>query len=357
MSRILRGAGFATLTLAALALAGCDRKQAEAPPPIRPVLSQVVGPVPPDAIRFTGTVEPRYQAQLGFQATGRIISRDVNVGDRVRKGQQLAALDPTVQRLAVTSATADLANAQAVLVNAAATLERQQQLIKTESVSQAQLDSAVANRDTAQARVAQLTAALAKAQEQLGYTVLRSDYDGVIASWSAEVGQVVSASQTVATVARPNPRDAVFDVPDERIPMFPQGARFRVSLYADPSLMVEGTVREIAPQSDAATRSRRIRLTLDKPADSFRLGTTVQVGVTQAGSPALEIPVTAVLREAEMTSVWLVTQDLKAEKRAVTIGPEDDGHVPVSSGLAAGDRVIIAGVHSLTPGQTIKLAQ
>ena len=90
------------------------------------------------------------------------------------------------------SAQADLANAQAVLVNAAATFGRQQELIKTGSTAQAQLDAATATRDSAQARVNQVTAALQKAQEQLGYAVLKSDYDGVVASWSAEVGQVVA---------------------------------------------------------------------------------------------------------------------------------------------------------------------
>ena len=345
----------ATIALLSL-LAGCDNKQAEAPPPVRPVLSEVVQPVRPAVTRFTGTVEPRYEAQLGFQATGRMISRDVNVGDTVHKGQQLATLDPTVPRLAVASAEADLANAEAVLVNAAATLDRQQQLIKMGSVSQAQLDTAVASRDTARARTDQLTAALAKAREQLGYAVLRSDYDGVVASWSAEVGQVVSASQTVAMVARPDPRDAVFDIPDERVALFPPGARFRVSLYADPTVTAEAVVREIAPQSDAATRSRRIRLTLDGPPASFRLGATVQVAVTEAASAELEIPDTAVLRDGAGTSVWLVSHDLRAETRAITVGPAVGTRVPVAAGLAPGDRVITAGVHSLSPGQAVKLA-
>ena len=346
-----------TTLLLASSLAGCDRKQAELPPPIRPVLSQVAQIAPAVVTRFTGTVQPRYEAQLGFQSPGRIISRDANVGDRVRKGQQLATLDATVPRLAVASAQADLTNAQAVLVNAAATLQRQQELIKSASVSQAQVDSALAGRDTAQARVDQVTAALAKAREQLGYAVLKSDYDGVVASWSVEVGQVVSASQTVATVARPDPRDAVVDVPDERIARFPEGATFRVALYADPTVMAEGRVREIAPQSDAATRTRRIRLTLDHPADAFRLGTTVQIGVTEAAPEHPEVPDTAVLTEASGTSLWLVGADAKVTKHAVTLGPPHDGRVAVLSGLAAGERVVTTGVHSLSQGQQVKLAQ
>ncbi|MCW6509471.1 efflux RND transporter periplasmic adaptor subunit [Lichenifustis flavocetrariae] len=348
-------AGSAIVLFAALSLAGCDKKQ-DLPPPIRPVLSLVVAPTIAPATRLTGSVEPRYQAQLGFQMTGRMISRDVNVGDRVSKGQQLATLDPTVPRLAVVSAQADFANARAVLANAAATFGRQQELIKTGSASQAQLDSATAARDSAQARVNQVTAALQKAQEQLGYTVLKSDYDGVVASWSAEVGQVVAQSQTAVTIARPDPRDAVFDVPDERVALFARDARFQVSLLVNPDIAGWATVREIAPQSDAATRTRRIRLTLDDPPESFRLGTTVQIAVSAGQKPRIELPAGAILEQDGKTSVWIAA-DGHAQLHSVTLGDRDPDRVTVTSGLETGDRVIVAGVHSLSEGQPIKLTE
>ena len=358
MSRPIHVATVAALVLAFL-VGGCDRrKQEEPPPPIRPVLSLVVAPATQGAERrFTGMVEARYQAQLGFQTTGRMISRDANVGDRVSKGQQLATLDPVVARLALTSAQADLANAEAQLTNAAATSARQQELAKTQSVSQAQVESAVASRDTAQAKVDQAKASLQKAQEQVGYTTLTSDYDGVIANWNVEVGQVVSQSQSVVTVARPDPRDAVFDVPDDLLARFTQGAPFEVRLLADESLTVSGEVREIAPQSDAATRTRRIRLTMIDPAEAFRLGTTVRLALANTEAPAIELPRSAVLDRDGKTSVWLVAPEGKAMSRPVALGVARGAMVTVTAGLAPGDRVITAGVHSLSEGQPVKLAQ
>lgn len=349
----------AAVLLAALALAACDRKGGdEAPPPVRPALSLVVRPAARNAVRsLTGTVEPRYQSQLGFQATGRMTSRDVNVGDRVAKGQRLATLDPTVPRLAVQSAKADLANAQAALVNAEAGNRRQQELIKTDSVSQAQVDSAQAARDTAAARVRQAEASLQKAQEQLGYTVLSCGYDGVVASWTAEVGQVVTSGQTVVTVARPDARDGVFDVPDDLVERFAPGARFTVALLADPAVTASATAREVSPMSDAATRTRRVRLTLEGAGEAFRLGTIVTTAVAGAPGPSVvTVPDTAVLERDGGSVVWIIGPDGRLAARPVALGPARDGAVPVLSGLAEGDRVLTAGVHSVTDGQAVTIA-
>ena len=166
---------------------------------MRPALTLLVTPVTQGVARnFTGSVQPRYQTQLGFQTTGRMTSRDLNVGDPVSKGQQLATLDPTLPRLALVSLEGRPCQfAGGSRQRRSPTYRRQQKLIKTGSVSQAQVDAAVASRDTAQAKVQQAQASLQKAQEQFGYTTLKSGYHGVIASWSAEFGQIVSTAQTV----------------------------------------------------------------------------------------------------------------------------------------------------------------
>lgn len=345
--------------LAALTMAGCDGKaEGDLPPPVRPALTMLVQPAARGTSRsFTGTVEPRYQAQLAFQTVGRMTSRDVNVGDLVSKGQLLATLDTTVARLTLVSARADLANSQAALVNAQATNRRQQELIRTGAVSQAQVDAAVAARDTAQAKVNQAQASLQKAQDQFGYTALKSGYDGVVASWNAEVGQIVAMGQTVVTIARPDARDAVFDVSDDIVGRFGPGTDFAVSLLADPSLTARATSREVAPQADAATRTRRVRLTLNDAGEAFRLGTIVTLAVDEPASRTIEIPATSVLEQNGTASVWLVGAEGKLGRRPVSLGPAHDGTVTVLSGLSAGDRLLTAGVHSVSDGETVKILE
>jgi RND family efflux transporter MFP subunit len=337
-------------------LSGCDKK-ASTVPVIRPVLSMIVQPASRAADEFTGTVQPRYQAELSFQTIGRMNSRDVNVGDIVAKGQKLGSLDPVVARFAVVSAQADVVSSQAVFVNAEATLERKRTLAKTGSGTQVDLDTATASEQTAQARVTRAEASLKKAIEQLGYTTLNSTYDGVVVSWSAEVGQVVPLGQTVVTIARPDVRDGLFDIPDDRIGRLAEGTTFPVSLLERDDISTTATVREIAPQSDSATRTRRIRFTLNNPPEAFRLGTTIRLAVNTQSEPQIEIPLGAILKLNGRDAVWIVGPDSRTRLRPVTLGASDDNRAVVTSGLTRGDRIIIAGVHSLSEGQSIKLLQ
>ena len=163
-----------TSLAAAGLLAACEEEQhAEAPAP-RPVLTVVVAPQTARTVGFAGTVEPRYKSDLGFRVLGRIISRDVNVGEVVKKGQRLATLDPVAYQLAVRSAQADLASATARLENAAATETRQRTLLEKNVANQAQFEAAEQARESAEAGVTRAKANLDKAEEQLGYTELRA---------------------------------------------------------------------------------------------------------------------------------------------------------------------------------------
>ncbi|MCF4129235.1 efflux RND transporter periplasmic adaptor subunit [Methylobacterium sp. SyP6R] len=345
-------------------LAACQEKKAEAPPPVRPVLTtrvevrtaETFGP-------FAGTVEPRYQTQAGFRVPGRMVARDVYVGDLVPRGARLAALDPTVLQFAVTRARADVTDAEAQLANANAVEGRQRTLFDGGNVTQAALDSAVATRDTAAARLAQARAALQKATDELGYATLKADVDGVVTAWSAEVGQVVSAGQAVVTLARPDIREAVVDIPDGLMAGIKAGTEFTVTLQAAPTITAKGRVREIGPLADPATRTRRVRMTLTDPPEAFRLGTTITVALARATPPRITLPATALLREESRTSVWVVAPDGKsvARRDVAVVPPADtapraDDAVTLSDGLKAGETVVVAGVHSLKDGQAVRLA-
>jgi RND family efflux transporter MFP subunit len=351
--RVLVVSAVALLTLG---FGGCEDRAA-APAPIRPVLSvaarqqttETIGP-------FAGTIQPRYTVPLGFQVFGRLISRDVSIGDVVAKGARLAAIDPAVQLTSMRSAQASLESAEAQLATAAATEERQRTLLEQRVIAQSQFDLTEQNRAAAAANVTQARDRLAKAQDELGYTVLYSSIDGVVTGRSAEVGQVVTAGQTVVTVARPDVREAVFDVPDAVATALPPAATFDVVWDLNPSFRVTGRVREIAPEADPTTRTRRVRLSLDKPPDVFILGTTVLVSRKMDTPPRVELPATALLERDGKPMVWLVgPQSGKVELREVKLGARNASTISIMSGISNGDRVVIAGVHSLSPGQTVRI--
>jgi membrane fusion protein, multidrug efflux system len=338
-------------------LVACQEQQHAEAPAHRPVLSIVVAPQTTQNVGFAGSVEPRYKSDLGFRVLGRIISRDVNVGDVVKKGQRLATLDPITYQLAVRSAQADLASATARLENAAATEARQRTLLQQNIANQAQFEAAKESLETAQANVTRAKADLAKAEERLGYTELRADFDGVVTAVAAELGQVVQPGQTVVTVARPDIREAVVDLPESIGWGLRPGARFDIALQVDPSVRAAGSVREIAPQADPATRTRRVRITLADPPESFRLGTTITATVTTQTDPGIELPVSALLERDGKTMVWVVDPAARTvSTRDVTIAARDASSVRLLDGLTPGTRVVTAGVNSLTPSQTIKIA-
>ncbi|MGW6778875.1 efflux RND transporter periplasmic adaptor subunit [Brucella pseudogrignonensis] len=350
---------FGTLVLvSAVIIAGCGRnenvdKHAEA---ARPVIYTVAAPAAVTETGFSGTIEPRYATDMAFRVLGRIISRPVMVGDRVHKGQEMATLDPTQLDLAVQSAQADLRTAQAQYDNAVANEKRQAILLKGSNVAQADYDAARQARDSGAAGVDKARASLKKAEDQRGYAVLRPDYDGVVSATQAETGQVVAAGQTVVTIAGPDIREAVVDIPDHLTQYLAVGTRFQVTLEADPTVTGEGQVREVAPQADAQTRSRRVKLTLNHPPLGFRLGAMIQAQPARSSAErAVTLPLSALVDADGQTRVYVIDPQTRiVSRQIVTVDARDETSF-ITSSIAAGSYIAIAGVHALKEGQTVTL--
>ncbi|MBZ9992438.1 efflux RND transporter periplasmic adaptor subunit [Mesorhizobium sp. BH1-1-4] len=347
------------LGLAALGLlAACSKPDEKPPEIIRPVLSVVIQPRTTQTFGFAGSVEPQVSADLAFRLLGRVVSRDVKVGDIVSKGTTIAALDPTALELAVQAAKAELSNAQAQFANAAASEERQRQLLASANTSQSVFDAAQQARKAAEASVERAKASLAKSQEQLGYARLFSDFDGVVTAVGAEVGQTVSPGQTVVTVARSDLREAVVDIPDQLTGDLSAGTPFQVILQSLPTIQTEAKLREIAPQSEGSTRTRRVKLTLTDPPQAFRLGSTVTATRMTKVTPTIELPMSALLEKDGADKVWIVDpQTSSVSAKEIKVASKNGGTFTVAEGLEAGTRVVTAGVHSLVEGQKVKVPE
>ena len=350
----LRPALFALGVLAVLS--GCSQDEAAPAPPVRPVLSLLVTPHGLDQAHFTGTIQPRFSHDLGFRVLGRLVARNVDVGQQVKAGDVLAELDPLKLDFAVRQLKAELAKAQAQLTYATATRDRKKALVDQKAVSQADLDSAEESLAVANAAVVRGQALLDKANEQLSYTRLVSDTDGIVTAVNAEVGQTVNSGDTVFTIAQADVREAVLDVPDTIAQALKIGDVFTTQLQIDPSIGATGQVREIAPQADAATRTRRIRITLDAPPAVFRIGTTVIATPQHAELTEIDLPASALLKIGDQDFVWVVDkQALTVSRRPVEAADSGGAMRRITSGLQLGDRIVIAGAKSLSDGQKVKV--
>ncbi|WFU82494.1 efflux RND transporter periplasmic adaptor subunit [Bradyrhizobium sp. CIAT3101] len=340
----------------ALALVGCQQ-EAKAPEPVRPVQSVLLEAGRADDVVAVGVIEPRYKTDLGFRLLGRLTTRPFYVGDLVKEGQTVGIIDSTALELAVRSAKGQLAKAEAQLATVRATEERQRTLITTDATTKQTLDNAEQARAGAEATVAHEQANLTKAIEQLGYSQIKADFAGVVTAVGAEVGQVVSPGQSVVTIARPDVREAVVDIGEDFPVPLQVGLPFTVSLQLLPAVQVEGSIREIAPQADPATRLRRVRIALSNPPDNFRLGATVTAKLDKPQGAILRLPATAVLAKDGANFVWTVDRTTSAVSLQRIDVVTDQAGARIGGGLAPGARVVTAGIHSLKPGQQVRIEQ
>ncbi len=363
MTRAAHGPPLPAALLAVLlapALAGCPEqaRHEAAAPVIRPVRTVTVEP---ETFRIpgtvTGTIEARADADLGFRIAGKLIEREVEVGDRVKAGDRLARLDDQDQRNALRTAEANLAAAQGEQVQARNEETRKRELLANGNTSQSLYDAALLAMRTADAKVVAAQAALQAARDKVGYTELRADRDGVVTAVGAEPGQVVEAGGMVVRVARPEEREAVFNVAETGLRAAPRDPVVEVALAGAPDVVAMGRVREVAPQADPVTRTHTVRIALENPPDALRLGATVTGRLKQEPAPVIELPETALFEEGGRSAVWVVDPAERAvRRRAVTVRPRDaGGPVIVTEGLSRGDIVVIAGVHSLSEGQRVRL--
>lgn len=343
-------------------LSGCDQnsnsEQVTHPRPVKTVTASAQSE---QAASLPGMVQARIETDLAFRTLGRIVSRNVEIGDLVRKGDILAEIDPLALRLAVRSAKADLRDAQANLENARLVDKRMRILARGNAASTADKDLAEQQLRSAKANVAKATAGLAKAHEQLGYAKLQAEFDGVVTATFGETGQTVSSGFPILRVARPEQRDVVIDVPEAQLRSMRLGARLSVALQLDPALKTTGVVREISPQADATTRTHRLKIAVDLAPEVFRLGALVTaIPLSRDNSPAIPLPASAVKHEDGTSRVWVFNSSTGTiASRAVELDRATTQleTVRVTVGLREGEEVVVAGVNELADGQIVKIEQ
>ena len=343
---------------AALLLSSCEEKKAEAPQEDRPILTAVVQSRPEVVLDFPGTVEPQVSTQKAFRVPGQIVARNVTVGDTVRKGDVLAVLDTAQLKEGVRSSEASVTAAQSQLANAQSVDDRANALAKEGFASPAQLDSASQSLTAANANLESAQAQLAKAREQLGYAQLIADYDGIVTASSIEVGETVAAGAPAITIARPDLRDAVIDVPDDVVGHIAAGDVFEIAALLQPDRKIEGKVREIAPSADKLTHTVRVKISIGNAPEVFRIGTTIEVSARKTGGETILVPSDAVMSDDGKLTVWKFDRaGSKVVRTAIEAAEGPGTSYVVKSGLKGGDLVAVAGIHALKDGQQVKLVE
>lgn len=344
---------------ALLLLPGCGKKTEAARNEVRPVRTVVADPKPiEDDRQAVGEIKPRYESDIGFRVAGKLVSRAVDTGVAVKKGDILARLDEQDFQNKLRSAEADVTSASAVLVEAQATEERQNQLIAKGVTTRANVDAAVKNRRSAEAKLESAKASLDLAKDQLAYAELKADFDGIVTAVGAEPGQVVNTGQMVVRLAKPDQIDAIFNIAESAFRERPTDAKPQiiVSLLSSPAVVTEGRVREIAPVADPTTRTYQVKVGLENVPPQMRFGSSVLGRLKETTAPVTVLPGSALYDKGGKPAVWLFdTASGSVKLRPVVVARFETDRVVVSEGLAKGDVVVTAGVNRLREGQKVRL--
>jgi len=334
---------------------GDDHAQEEPAGPPRPVVSVIVEDRGDEARWIPGTITSRDQVTLGFQTLGRMISRPVDLGMTVAEGDTLAELSMDDLAANTRAARAAFDAAEVQQRTAQATLARTTALAKRNVSSNAQLEQAQQAATAASAALEQARSELLQAEDAEGFATMTAPFSGVISAVYEDAGAVVSAGQPVLQLSAQNEKEVVIDLPESALVGLDRDAVFTVWHRNEPSAEVPAVLDRIDPVADSATRTRRLHLRL--PQDStLRLGALVRARFGSADDPSLSLPAVAVITVGDDSFVWCVRRDgddAHVEQIPVKAAAPFQGRVSITSGLKAGDEVVVRGVKSLTQGQAV----
>jgi RND family efflux transporter MFP subunit len=358
---VLRMAAAVIAVSACLLLAACGRSGAEAPAaaPVRPVIAQtaaVGGRTKTE--RYSGEVHARYEAPLAFRIDGKISHRNVGIGDRVAAGQVLATLDPSDASMNAAGAKAAVTAATSQRDVARLQRDRIAALRGRSLVSEAQLDQANDALKAAEAALQQARQQLGVRENQVRYATLTAEHDGIVTTQDAEAGQVVAAGQRVFGLAWSGEREVHIAIPENRVAALRNSGALDVTLSAQPDKHYAGRLRELSASADPQSRTFLAKVAIVDAAADVQLQMSADVAVTSSDNEdTILLPATALFHEGAQPAVWIVDAHDRLELRAVTVARYVDDGVAISHGVAAGDRVVVRGVHTLHAGDAVRIVE
>jgi RND family efflux transporter MFP subunit len=358
-------------TAAALAaLAGCEDKNTFVAPP--PPKVDVATPVQRAVTRYieaTGNTAPVKSVDLVARVQGFLQSIDYQDGSFVKQGTQLFTIEPETYKLKLDQAQAAEAGAQASLKQAEADYKRQAELVQRQAVSQATLDTSTSTRDNAQANLQQAQANTKLAEVNYGYTKVTAPFDGIVSAHMVSVGELVGvASPTqLATIVAMDPIYVNFTVNEQdvlriraeaaRRGLTPADLRqfpIEVGLQTETGYPHEGRLDYVSPTLNQSTGTLSVRGLVPNDKRVLLPGYYVRVRVPfDQDKSALLVPDTALGSDQGGRYLLVVNADNTVEQRKVQIGQLDNGLRVIESGLKADDRIVIAGLLRVIPGQKI----
>ena len=359
----------AVAILALLALAGCEQNTFVPPPPPKVAVALPVQRAITRYLETTGNTAPIKSVDLVARVQGFLQSIDYKDGDFVKEGTPLFIIEPETYKLKLDQAKAAEAGAEATVKQAEADFKRQTDLVARQAVSQSTLDTSTSTRDNAQASLQQAQANTRISEVNYDYTKVAAPFDGVVSAHLVSVGELVGAASPtqLATIVALDPIYVNFNVNEQDVLRIRAEARRKgltaadlkqtpveVGLQSEDGYPHQGKLDYAAPTINQSTGTLAVRGVIPNADRVLLPGYFVRVRVpVDKQQDALLIPDTALGSDQSGRYVLVVTADNVVEQRKVQTGPLDNGLRVIDDGVKGDDRIVIAGMLRVIPGEKV----
>lgn len=306
------------------------------------VVVATVAPAPfADTIEAVGTANANESVELTAKVTETVGALNFADGQKVEAGYAVAELTSSEQ-------SADLAAARAELAEARQQYDRAQDLFSRGSGTRAQLQAATAARDSAAARVNAL-------ESRLSDRLIKAPFGGVLGLRRVSVGTLVRPGDVITTLDDISVIKLDFTVPETFVATIAAGQTVRAQAAAFPGRVFEGQVQAVDSRVDPVTRAVTVRAELPNPDSALKPGMLMTVSLIKNARTALAVPETSLVPMDGKQYVFVVKDDLTADRREVKIGAREPGVVEILGGLQSGERVVSEGTMRVVPGGPVEI--
>lgn len=346
---------YAIVFVAAIILVGCGQKKETKVETTRPVKTMVVESRSVIRKDFAGIVEAVEYVKLAFRVSGQIIKLPVIEGEKVKKGQLIAEIDPRDIAL-------QYAATKSAYETAAAQVERNKRLLSRQAISVQEYEISLANYQKAKSEY-ELSA------NNMRDTKLTAPFDGSVEQRLVENYQRINSGEGIVQLVNTQNLRIKFTMPDAYLYLLrAKDPRFLVEFDTFKGHVFKAKLEEYLDISTAGT-GIPVSITIDDPdfdRDLYAVkpGFTCSIRFSADVGPLVQeswtiVPMSAVFGESEGNKMYVwVVEDNKVRKREVTVNaPTGDAQVLISEGLKAGEKIVIAGVYQLTEGETVRELQ
>ncbi|WP_028004079.1 macrolide transporter subunit MacA [Sinorhizobium meliloti] len=359
---------FALLVLAVVGTGYYAWSRQGAPPATTMITQAVTRGDIEESVTAVGTLDAVKSVDAGAQVSGQLKSLHVGIGDKVEQNQLIAEIDPASIENRIEIDEAELANLEAQLVSKKAQLvlkqaniERQRNLVATNSVSQSTLDQAVADHAAAgadvqaiEAQIRKQKATLAGDRVDLGYTKIYAPMAGTIVDDPAKEGQTLNANQTtptIVTIADLSTMTVKAQVSEADVGKLKLGMDAYFTLLGQPGKRFTGKLRQIEPMPDTENNVVLYYALFDvpNPTGELMMSMSAQVFFVQAAAKNVLVVPSAALRTVEAAAsdgparaeVTVVAPSVATQTRTVEVGVRNRVSAEIVSGLQEGEKVVV----------------